>query len=477
MKPRFSFSFKKTLARRFSCAALFLLVANLLLWTGCGGRNSNNTSIRTGTPAATTATTQVKIGDAPVDGVVAFELTVNSITLNPSNGTAPVSILSSPTPVEITHTSGTFEPLAVADIPSGTYSSATLTVANPEVVIINSLGQPEQLPQPTLTSNTATVNFTTPISVGITAAVLVFDLNLANSLFISGTQATVTPIFSVSLSTIGAQNQQEEENGEIEDVTGTITTVSGSSFTISVQQHATPLTFNIDANTQFKAPLANMASLQTGMVVEVDAVTQSSGALLATKVEAEVEVANGLELEGFVSSVTGNPATQFQVVVQEVATPITTAPLLGAITTADIASNTNFKIDDNHIDLSGLNFTFDVSSLKPGQRVEVDVEPPIATTPTAKKVILKRQALIGTISNLIATGTSTATFTLTVDPVFSAFALVSQQSTLTVFQQPGTELKNITALSNGQTVRVRGLVFFDTVSSSYRMVAGRITPP
>ena len=451
------------------------LVAIILFWTGCGGGGTSSTNVPgPGGIPLPPASAQIKVGDAPADGVVSFELTINSIALNPVGGGTPVTILSTPTRTEITHTSGTFEPLAVANVPQGSYASATVTVSNPEIVIINPV---TRLPQPlsaVLPSATITVNFPSPITVGVAAAVLTFDLNLAGSVAIAGNTATVTPTFIVALSGIAAQNQQVDDNGKIEDITGVVTGVSGNSFTISVEQHATPMVFTVDATTVFQAPLANLSSLSVGKIVEVDAVTMSSGALLALKVSTEFEVENGLELEGFVSSVTGTPVTQFQLVVHKSSTASTTAPALGSVLTVNVAANTNFKIADDHVDLTGLAFPFNASSLKPGQKVEVDVEPPIPASPTAKKVILKRQTLTGVISNLNTTGTSTATFTLMLDASFSAFALVSNQATVNVFRQPGTELKNLTTLSNGQNIRVRGLVFFDTSSSSYKMVAGRI---
>jgi Domain of unknown function (DUF5666)/Domain of unknown function (DUF4382) len=471
MQKQLMLKSKHFLARLWFFAVPSVLAATALIWIACGsGGNGGFTA-----GGALTAT-QLKIGDAPADGVAAFELTINSISLTPSAGGTPVTILSTPTRVELTHTSGTFEPLAVANIPAGSYSSASIAVSDAEVVIINpATGQPQQLTA-VLGSPTLTVNLNPAVTISPTASVLVFDLDLANSLVINGGVATVTPVFAIRVSTVAAQNQQDDENGEIEDVTGVVTGVSGSTFTISLPQGASPLTFATNSATLFDPPLTNLASIQAGMVLEVDAVTQTNGTLLATKVEADVEVANGLELEGFVTSVTGTPATQFQMVVQESASPVANPPSPGTVLTVNIASNTNFRIDDSHIDLSGLNFTFDTTSLRPGQSVEVDVEPPIGAPPTAKKVILKRQALNGTISNLTTTGATTATFTLTVDAAFSAFALVSNQATLTVFRQPGTELKNLTALSNGQPVRVRGLVFFDTATSSFTMVAGRITP-
>ena len=51
--------------------------------------------------------------------------------------------------------------------------------------------------------------------------------------------------------------------------------------------------------------------------------------------------------------------------------------------------------------------------------------------------------------------------------------MLSGQTQVMVFWQPGTDLKNLTAVSNGQTIRVRGLVFY--TGTGFNMVARRIT--
>ncbi len=94
------------------------------------------------------------------------------------------------------------------------------------------------------------------------------------------------------------------------------------------------------------------------------------------------------------------------------------------------------------------------------------------TNITAEKVKLQQQALVGTVSGL--PGPTTAgpvTFTLTVASD-SAFAMLSGKTQITVFWQPGTDLHKLTSVNNGDTIRVRGLVFF--TGSSFNMIARRI---
>jgi hypothetical protein len=88
-------------------------------------------------------------------------------------------------------------------------------------------------------------------------------------------------------------------------------------------------------------------------------------------------------------------------------------------------------------------------------------------------VRLQQQALVGTVSGLNSTTSQgPVTLTLTV-PVDSAFAMVLGQTQVTVFWQPNTNLKDLTSVSNGDTIRVRGLVFY--TGTAFNMIAARIT--
>ncbi|HSE48747.1 MAG TPA: DUF5666 domain-containing protein [Terriglobales bacterium] len=446
------------------------LVLATIVAVGCGG-GGNTAAVNNPPPATQSAMAQIKFGDAPADSIVAFELTVNSVVLHSSAG--DVSVLASPTRIELIHNAGNFEPLALRNIPAGAYTGATITVADPEVKVIGSTGQPVELAA-TLASNTANVTFSPAITVASSPLVINFDLNVAASVAISGNTATVTPTFTASSNPVAQnENEQEVEDGEVE-VTGAVASAGGNSFSINVDQASQSLTFTTDSSTQFESPLTGVGSLTVEMIVEVHAVTQSDGSLLARKVEAEVEGADGLEVEGLVVSTTGSPVTQFVMVVQDETTPSSSAPAIGANVTVNLDGNTRFRLRSDKVDLSNLPFTptFDASTLSVAQRVEVDTDTSAASTITADKVKLQEQALTGVVSGYTPNG-SQASFTLTVASD-SAFARLTGLTTLTVFQQPSTRLKNLSAVSNGATVRVRGLLFSN---SGFKLVAERIGTP
>ncbi len=429
----------------------FLSVFALAMFlTGCGSSNMNNPVQKTGTMVT------LQTGDALNDQIVKFELTISSITLTGSNGTAnTANLLSAPAEVEFSHEAGAFEPLSLAHVPPGTYSGATMTVSNPEVVaIIN--GVPTKLTA-TLSSTTVNITFSSNITVGSSPMFINFDIDLPNSVTINGTSATVSPTFKVSTTTVAPMGNENDGDGEIDDVHGSVTNITAPDFTIQTRE--TTITFATDANTKFSGGITQLSDLKTGDVVEVDGATQSDGTKLATKVERE-ESQSGEEAEGIISAVTGSPATAITIAHQLDSTGNAAPPVTVDV---QITANTQFLV---RLDRLGLNLSipvvFDASHIGKGQRVEVDSSS-TGTPLVADKIKLREQALIGAVSNLNGN-----TFTLTVSST-SAFATLSGATTVSVTMLGNAD--EAAPLMNGATVRVRGLVFVS--GTTYSMIGAR----
>src|SRR5262249_7566765 len=431
-----------------------LSVVFALLLTGCGGGNNN-----TVTAGAGNATIQT--GDAVNDQIAKFELTISSITLTGVSPTATTgNLLSHPAEVEFTHQAGTLEPLTLAHVPQGTYNGATLTVSNPEIVVINGT-TPTRVPA-TLGSGTVTVSFSN-IVVGSSPIFINFDLDLANSVTLNGTpitSATVNPKFNVTSSTTppaGRENEDEDDdNGELEDVHGTVKSISAPNFTITTK--TTDITFATDANTRFKDGISQLSDLKVGDMVEVDAITKSDGTKLATKVEREGDE-NAEEAEGLIFAL-DNPLTKITIVHQLDAhdNPNVTMDIL-------VNASTVFSVRTDKLNLSSTP-AFDSTHIGKGQRIEANAS--FNATPIlANKVKLREQALIGTVAATPAP--SSSGFTLTLSPT-SAFAALSGQTSIPVTIASGTELK-VTPTA-GATVRVRGLVFVN--AGAYSAIAVRV---
>ena len=467
---------RPSLFNRF-CQVMFVVGVLGILFTavGCGGGGSSATGQNPGPGQPKQSATQVKMGDAPADRVVSFEVTVGPITMTPVSGSA-VTALASTRRLELSHLSGTNEPLALLNLPQGSYSSASIAVSNPEVSFINNAGTLVKL-QPAF-NQTITVNFSPSLTVGASASVVNIDLSVANSLTFDA-QGNVTGVslsassFGISTAAVAAEDRQGHEDGELEDLTGTVSSVSGSSFTLTASGSGVSLTFRTDANTQFNdgASLATM----TNTIVTVEGVTKSDGSLYAREVEG-IENANGVEAEGLILQIAGN---QLTFVADDGMGNGLDDTKIGSSLTADI-SGAQFKVNKGNIDTSGIgglpsppNFPFDAATVHAGQRVEVESASALSSNHiVAEKVKLQQQALVGTVSGLPgATSSGPATFTLTVASD-SAFAMLSGKTQIAVTWQPGTDLHNLASVNNGDTVRVRGLVFF--TGTSFNMIARRI---
>ena len=432
--------------KRVLFVTLFSIVFALALTVaGCGGGGNNQVQL-TGT------STTVQFGDATNDQVAKFELTVTSITLTGASGTAnTANLLAHPVEFEFSHAAGSLEPVSLAKVPAGTYSAASITWSNPEIVALNA-GVPTKL---TVSPSSGTANVNQSVTISNTASFLNLDLDLASSLTINGTSATLNPTFNMTAASVAAnQGGEDDGDGEEDDVHGSVTAINAPKFTIQTTAGAS-IDFTTDANTRFKDGLTQLSDLKVNDVVEVDAQTQSDGTKLATKVELEGGEGQGEEAEGLIQSL-DNPLTTITIV-HQVDSTSTAAP-----TTVQISVNaqTVYSVRADKLSVTG---TFDATHIGKGQRVEGDADGQ-ASPVVARRVKLREQALIGTVSNVAG-----STFTLTPSAT-SAFAQQAGAVTVAVTVANNANLKVTPADSS--TVRVRGLVFFD--GTNYTMTATRV---
>lgn len=451
----------KRTALLMSCIILVAFLA------GCGsGKMANNSA---------PSSVMLSMGDASNDRIIAFALTVNSITL--TGGSNP-TVLSTPTRVEFVHNAGTFQPLVQVDVPSGTYTGATLALADPKVVAIDTTThQPVQLTG-MLSNSTVNVTFGSPLVINASIGDVRFDLDLANTVTINGSTATITPTFHVTTKIVGSDNGDRDD--DIKSVRGTVSSVAAPKFTITSTQTSQMMTFTADANTRFDG-VTGLSQLTNGMTVRVAFVVQSDGTLLAKKVETEEDDNDGFDVEAFITSVTGKPATQISVTDDFVSSSV--ANFLNMVGIGDkltiaINSNTTFSVADEgtglaQVDVTGLSVSFDANNIGAAQNVDIGVNHELefdqaGMSATANSIKLEQQAVTGQVSNL--SGSAPATFTLTV-AADSAFAIVTGQTTLTANVRSNTATD--VPVANNTKVRVRGLLFFN--GTSYTLVASRIT--
>jgi len=431
--------------KRVLFVTLFSIVFALALTVaGCGGGGNQI--------QATGASTTVQFGDATNDQIAKFELTVSSITLTGANGTAnTANLLAAPVEFEFSHTAGTLEPVSLSKVPAGTYSAASITWSNPEIVTVNA-GVPTKL---SVSPSSGTANVTQTVTISNTVNFLNLDMDLASSVTINGSSATINPTFSMTATSVPANGSGEgDDDGESDEVHGKVTAINAPQFTVQTEAGAS-IVFTTDANTRFNDGLTQLSDLKVGDIVEVDSTTQSDGSKLATKVEREGGEA-GEEAEGLIQNL-DNPLTTITMVHQLDSTGNSAAPTTVAIT---VNAQTQYVIHADKLSVAG---TFDATHIGKGQRIEADADGQ-ASPIVARKVQLREQALIGTVSNASSTG-----FTLAPSST-SAFGSLSGATSVAVTLASNANLKVTPA--NGATIRVRGIVFFD--GTNYTMTATKV---
>lgn len=440
--------------RAIAIASAVLIV---LLIAGCA-KNDNFPGGSTGAGGGG-ATLLFNMGDALPDQVLALEFTISHAAL--TGGTNPV-IVSTPTRVEFIRNAAKFETVSITNVPAGTYTALTLTLSSPVVTLVDPATKTVVPVATVLTNATVAVNLN-PLTVASTPLTLNLELNVANSLVVSGTSATLAPTFFVSSNNVGAT--QDDSSGQFDNIKGRITALGASTITIQPSNSAQPFTFATNASTQFKN---GTTALSVGGIVTIEGVTQSDGSLLARQVEGETTGGNGSEVEGIIASITGNPATSFTLVAEStIAANSANAPVTGSTVAATPSATVQYSTESSTI--AGTLPAFDGSTLGVGQRVEVasEVQGGSSIAATGDRVKLQEQAVAGAISNLGAGG-----FTLVL-PADSFLTTLAGVTSITVTTTSTTQNKFGT-LSNGAAVRARGLLFFD--GTAYNLIASRIAP-
>lgn len=449
----------------------FMLVALIALAAGCGGGGSATASNpgATPTPPAGTTSTQVRFGDAPADSVIAFEVSVSALSLTPAAGGAPIAVtVPANNRIELTHASGKFEPFLLGNLPQGTFSAANLTLVNSELTFLNGTGTAVHINGPA--SASITVPLSPNLTIGASALVLNIDVNVANSIttaagVVNGIAFGPTS-FSITSKAPGAASEQDDD-GEIEDVQGTVTAVNGSSFTLKVGQTGSSMTFSTDGTTQFKDGATTVASL-LNQVVTVEGSTKSDGSLFAKEVEG-LESNTGAEAEGLITAISGTTLT---VTAQDGIGNGFDDTKIGVSFSVNIAglNASKFRVKAGNGFGGGLpsaTFPFDATTIHQGQRIEVDTNaavPPANGAISPDKINLQQQGVSGVVANAAA---NTFDINLATD---SALRTISGQTVVHVTKNASTDSR--VAVANGGTVQVRGLLFWN--GTSWQMIARRI---
>lgn len=448
-------------------AAVFLL--GTLSFFGCGGNTaaldngSNDGGPKFNSPPPA-SNVQLKIGDSPSERIIALKLSLKSIQATPASG-SKVSLLANPVVVEVTHLAASNQLLAEISMPQGNYKQVTVTTTGATVTYLDAnTNQPVQRTfSKTLTS---TVNLSPNLKIVSGGNVLNLDVDVAKTVNLNLTNGTVTlnaPVIKVSAQAV-ANFSQLPETGAVEHITGKVTAVSGIAFTMKSGQSGLPLTFGTDSSTVF---VGTSIDSMNGLIVNVQAESLADGTLLATEVD-NVSAPTGVAIEGLIAGYTG--WGYLNVVMQDGSGSGMSDAKVGSNLALALDDNTAFTFDANSVDMTGLPYTFDVNSIVPGQRVEVQSVNAVQTDPqgedagfvTAATVELQKQTVAGAVSNYVDNGDGTASFDLALSADGNSYLTVVSAGAMSVevHTSSKTALDGVSGNLNGKTVFARGLLFF-----------------
>jgi hypothetical protein len=442
---------------------------------GCGGGSSNST-----TPTqAQTGSVFVNGTDAPLASVLSFEVDITGITV--SDGGTPVSVWSGTQTVDFARLNGLHTLLDMNTIPMGTYTTVTVTLANPQISYLN-VTNPQTTPptRPTITtlngSSTPAVTLTqsmVPITLANPLTVspgeivgLSFDFDLRHSIQVDQNgqfTGVVNPMLNLNAVT------PSDSDAYIDDFVAGVVTPNASSTSFTIQgPHGHQFTVNVNDQTEWENG-EGMSDLTSTSIVELSGtLDRTSGAILADTVA--ILSQNSFYAGGLITYVdppTG-AASDFDLYVRSTL-PTGTGFQSGQISTIDLTGNENYFIYWWHNKFT--NLFFNSSLLVPGQHVSVG-GPFSNGAVTVKRVVLRHEGhngawVIG--STDVGAGTFQFSSNGLAGVLFNG-PITVYCTPLTVFKGGLTGLGSITGTA-AMNLRVVGLVLKDPISGQPVFVA------
>jgi Domain of unknown function (DUF4382)/Domain of unknown function (DUF5666) len=453
---------------KMKATGVFIALLAAFGLSSCGGSSSASN------PGGNDQASVFTVGtDAPLPSVVSCQIMVTGVTIN--NGTTNVPVLTTPQVVDFAQLSGLHQLLDLNAVPTGTYSSATVTIASPVIGYIDTTQNPPAINtiNGSLTQSSVTVNFANPFV--LNAADLVglrmeFDLRQSLQLDQSGqVTGVVDPVFHMQLL------NATDANVSIDDFHAGVVGVTGDN-TFTVQgPKGRQWTVDTNASTVLDDPSEPVSSFTTNTIVElsgqINPVTHDIDAS-----EIEVVSDDKFVLGGLFTSIRppSGPATQADLYVRY-ELPDITGIQDGQIETLALNGSERYKIANINNPITTL--LFNNSALAAGQ--VVDVGGSVTTTNgvstlTVHRVVLRRQGQAGTWvpgSTVVQSGNA-GSFQLN-DNWTAGVLLPSPLTVLTTNSTVFINLSGLSGLSGSQPlpIRVVGFILVDPATSQPVMVA------
>ena len=455
-------------------ATPLLLLVPLFLLVACGG-GATNGGQSNNQPGAVFVTGE----DAPVSSVVAFNITINRITLN--NGSTSVQALSTPTAVDFGRLVGLRSLLGFNTVPAGTYNSVTLAFENaspaPVVDYIDLSTNPPSVNTlvGTLSQATVTIPFPAgkPLVVGSNGlAGLHIDFNLRDSLAVNSGQMTgvINPV--VTVQAVSAS----EELGEITEFTGNVISVNTNANSFVMQgPYGFQKTIDVNSSTLYNGS-NSLSSLVVNGIVSVIGRMQADGSILGSGVEL-ISTSQAF-ISGRVLAVNPNSGP-VQTVTMWVGEELGTSGIIPVDTVQTIDLSAVSTYDVCFFDNLLTQQVFNASSLVVGQRIFIGGSIAGGVF-TPQMVSLRRQGVVGAlVQNSVnitgGTGSNQGYFQMQNDALMSYAA----GGPFTVLTGDKTFFVNINGLAGLQQAGTpnlisRGLVFKNPADGKPVVVAGRV---
>src|SRR5271165_5457300 len=442
------------------CALVLVLALVVAVGFGCSGVSSTSNQ-----NPSNKSQVFVTGEDAPVSSVVAFNITINSITLN--NSLNSVTALSTPTAVDFGRLVGLRSLLGFNTIAPGTSTSATITFEAskpaPSISYIDLTTKPPSIGTATgtLSNSKVTVSFpaASPLVVGSNGlAGLHMDFDLRDSLAIDGSgnliisnnQIAVTPVLDV----MGVS--ASDDLGQITEFTGNVVSVNTSANTFVMQgPYGFQETVDVNSSTLYNGS-NSLSSLTANGIVSIEGTVQADGSILASSVE--LISTDQAFISGRILAVNPGPiVTMF--VGEELGTSATIP--VDSIYTVDLSLVPTYDVC--FIDNWFTNQFFSASSLVAGQRILVGGVYQ-SNTFTPDMVSLRRQGVVGTLvqGSVSITSGNQGNFQMQNDALMS----YSAGGPFKVYTGAKSIFVNINGLAGLQSAGTpkliaRGLVFYD----------------
>jgi hypothetical protein len=357
-------------------ARLAPVLAGLAFLSGCGAGGG-------GGAAGTDPTLTFAITDSASDDVVSFTVDVTSIQLRKLGG-AMVSVLSTPTTIDLATLTDTSQILNAGTVPAGTYLSATITLDFTNAVCLLT-GQTTPATIQDDSGNPLTGLVTLPIQFGTDRLIcpfnrhrlLEFDFNLNQSLMAdtAGNTVTVEPAFVMHVNpaapkTLVAAGTLTSVDTASSTFVGEITTLGGTPIA--------PATFHVDPATIYQIdgmPSVGSTGLTALAAVSAGTWIQAYGSI--DPLSPELDVA-------FLEAGTGTYNGGTDIVEGHIIDRLGAAgtdPILTVLGHSSDAGHTVFQYDTSFTVTAsfastkvvrlGLNQAYDTDDLNVGQRVRI----------------------------------------------------------------------------------------------------------